>query len=297
MDKLLRAIELSLKATEASRDAVQEILKRGAETGIFFTGKHAGGEAEGFDLVFLGQGATQGGRMKIPGEDELKNIYQATEYLVRGNVPPEDLPPELRGRPHAGWRTIVVGGGDTAMDCVRTARRLNPEGEAWCLYRRTEAEMPGRAEERVHSREEGVRFEWLTLPVRFIGDEQGRVSAAECIRMKLGQPDAKGRRSPVPIEGSNFILECDTVVLALGYSVDQEIVETTPSLKATRWGTILVESEESGQTSREETYAAGDNVRGADLVVTAVAAARKAARTMHERLLALKARRANVLAA
>ena len=115
--------------------------------------------------------------------------------------------------------------------------------------------------------------------------------SAECIRMKLGKPDAKGRRSPLPIEGSNFILECDTAVLALGYSVEEEIAETTPELKVTKWGTLLVKSQETGETSREEIYAAGDNVRGADLVVTAVAAARKAARAMHGALLNLKARR------
>jgi glutamate synthase (NADPH/NADH) small chain len=249
---------------------------------------------EGFDLVFLGHGAIKGGGMKVPGEDTLKNIYQATEYLVRGNCAPEDLPPELRTLPHVGQRTIVVGGGDTGMDCVRTAKRLNPDGEVWCVYRRTEVEMPGRGEERVHAKEEGIKFEWLTLPVRFIGDENGCVKAAECIRMKLGAPDAKGRRTPVPIEGSNFILECDTVALAIGYSVEPEIAETTP-LKTTRWGTIWVKNEEegadSGLTSREEVYAAGDNVRGADLVVTAVAAARYAAASMHQRLMDIKERR------
>jgi glutamate synthase (NADPH/NADH) small chain len=244
--------------------------------------------AEGFDAIFLGEGATKGGVMKIPGED-LKNVYQATEYLVRGNLPDEYLPPSMRGLPHVGRKTVVIGGGDTGMDCVRTAKRLNPDGETWCVYRRTEAEMPGRAEERVHAKEEGVKFEWLTLPVRFIGDEDGCVQAAECIRMKLGAPDAKGRRTPVPIEGSNFILECDTVVLAIGYSVDPEIAETTPNLKTTKWGTILVATEdedpESGHTAREEIWAAGDDVRGADLVVTAVAGARHCAEAMHHYLL------------
>jgi glutamate synthase (NADPH/NADH) small chain len=236
--------------------------------------------------------------MKIPGEDTLKNIYQATEYLVRGNLPPELLPEVWRNLPdpkpnHTGV-TLVIGGGDTAMDCVRTARRLNPDAKVYCVYRRSEVEMPGRYEERVNAVEEGVQFEWLTAPVKFIGDEEGKVKAAECIRMRLGAPDAKGRRSPVPIEGSNYVVDCDTVALAIGYSPETDIPETTTNLKTTKWGSIVVESEETGLTSREDLYAAGDNVRGADLVVTAVAAARKAAFTMHQKLLAIREKKYRV---
>ena len=250
---------------------------------------------QGFDLVFLGYGAVKGGEMKVPGEDKFNNIYQATEYLVRGNLPVELLPDCWRNlpdpRPNHTGVTIVIGGGDTAMDCVRTARRLNPDSKVYCVYRRSEVEMPGRYEERVNAVEEGVQFEWLTAPVKFIGDEEGRVVAAECIRMKLGAPDAKGRRSPVPIEGSNFTYACDTVVLAIGYSPETDIPETTSNLKTTKWGSIVVESEETGLTSREDLYAAGDNVRGADLVVTAVAAARKAALSMHGKLIAIAEKR------
>ena len=177
------------------------------------------------------------------------------------------------------------------MDCVRTARRLNPNSKVYCVYRRSEVEMPGRYEERVNAVEEGVQFEWLTAPVRLLGNEKGEVAAAECIRMQLGAPDAKGRRSPVPIEGSNFTLPCNTVVLAIGYNPETEIPETTPGLQMTKWGTVLVQDEETGRTSREDLYAAGDNVRGADLVVTAVAGARKAALDMHQRLLAIKTRK------
>jgi glutamate synthase (NADPH) small chain len=246
----------------------------------------------GFDLLFLGYGAVKGGQMRIEGE-HLRNVYQATEYLVRGNLPPELLPPNMVNghadhRPHAGVRTIVVGAGDTAMDCVRTARRLKPEGQVWCLYRRTEAEIVGRMEERTHAKEEGVIFEYLTLPIRFLADETGAVRAAECVRMELGAPDAKGRRAPVPIAGSNFVLECDTAVLAIGYNADTEVAETAPDVKLTKWGTVVVESEDTGHTTREEIYAAGDDVRGADLVVTAVAAARKAAAAMHQKLMAMR---------
>ncbi|HXZ28504.1 MAG TPA: NAD(P)-dependent oxidoreductase [Terriglobales bacterium] len=279
------------------KEIVLEKLRALEELGIRFVCNYRVGREhpvdallqQGFGLVFLGYGAVKGGEMKIPGE-ELKHVYQATEYLVRGNLEHDLLPPPWQDssdpRPHAGAVTIVVGGGDTGMDCVRTARRLNPAGKVYCVYRRTESEMAGRAEERVHAKEEGVIFEWLTLPVRFLGNEKGEVRAAECIRMQLGEPDAKGRRSPVPVEGSNFLLPCDTVALAIGYSAETEVPETTQHLEATKWGTILVKSEETGETSREEIYAAGDVVRGADLVVTAIAAARKAALQMHQRLLA-----------
>jgi glutamate synthase (NADPH/NADH) small chain len=258
-----------------------------------------GAPDEGFDLVFLGYGAVKGGEMKIEGE-HLKHVYQATEYLVRGNLPTDLLPASLwdgkengaaNPHPHVGAVTLVVGGGDTGMDCVRTARRLNPNGKVYCLYRRTEAEMLGRIEERIHAREEGVIFEYLTLPIRFLGDKDGVLCAAECVRMELGAPDAKGRRSPVPIGGSNFTLPCDTAVLAIGYNADTEIPDSTPELKTTKWGTVIVESEETGRTTREDIYAAGDAVRGADLVVTALAAARKASATMHQRLMELKAKR------
>ncbi len=239
---------------------------------------------QGFDAVFLGHGACATNRMKIPGED-LKNVYNATEYLVRANLPDELLPENLHGGPRTGRRTVVVGGCDTAMDCVRSARRLCPEGEVWCVYRRSEVEMPGRMEERINAREEGMKFEWLTLPVKFIGDAEGKVVACECIRMKLGKPDAKCRRTPVPIEGSNFVLECDTAVIAIGYSVDDEIAQTTQDLKTTKWGTIWVNSEDHGKTSREEEiWAAGDCVRGADLIVTAMAPARRAARSIDRAL-------------
>jgi glutamate synthase (NADPH) small chain len=237
-----------------------------------------------FDAVFLGHGASSVNRMKIPGED-LKHVYGATEYLVRGNLADELLPKEMQGRPHAGQRTVVVGGGDTAMDCVRTARRLCPEGEVWCVYRRSEVEMPGRFLERIHAYEEGVKFEWLTLPVRFIGDGEGKVVACECIRMRLGPRDAKGRRSPVPIEGSNFTLECDTAVIAIGYSVEDDVAASAEDLKRTKWGTVWVNTEEEGMTSRqEEIWAAGDCVRGADLIVTAMVPARQAAISIDQSL-------------
>ncbi len=238
-------------------------------------------DVEGYDAVFLGYGAPIGGKIEIEGE-HLKNVYQATEYLVRGNVPFEDLPESLRELPHVGKHTVVVGGGDTSMDCVRTAQRLAPDSTVTLVYRRTEAEMQGRVEERVHAHEEGVVFNYLTTPTRFFGDDEGNVSGMELVRMELGPPDNSGRRRPIVKKGSEFTIECDTVALAIGYWPDPEIGETTPGLETHKWGLVKVESEETGRTTRPGVFAAGDNVRGADLVVTAVAAARKAAIAMDE---------------
>jgi glutamate synthase (NADPH/NADH) small chain len=169
------------------------------------------------------------------------------------------------------------------MDCVRTAKRLAPDSQVTLVYRRTETEMQGRAEERVHAREEGVAFDYLTTPMRFIGDADGNVSAVELVRMELGPVDNSGRRSPVPKKGSEFTIECDTIVLAVGYGPDAEIAETS-HVETRKWGLIKVDSEENGRTSHPGVFAAGDNVRGADLVVTAIAAARKAANAMDEYL-------------
>ncbi len=249
-----------------------------------------------FDAVFLGYGAPVGGKLEMDGES-LKNVYQATDYLVRGNVPFEDLPEWQRALPHSGKHTVVVGGGDTSMDCVRTAKRLAPDSQVTLVYRRTEAEMQGRAEERSHAHEEGVVFNYLTTPTKFIGDEEGEIVGMELIRMELGRPDISGRRSPVPIKGSEFHIDCDTVVLAIGYSADTEIPETTPGLAADRKGLIKVESEETGRTSRPGVFAGGDDVRGADLVVTAVAAARGAAHAMDQYLKDIKRTRVMTAAA
>jgi glutamate synthase (NADPH/NADH) small chain len=239
---------------------------------------------EEFDAVFLGIGAPIGNKAKLPGEDS-RGIYQATEFLVRGNLPLEDLPEAMRARPEIGKHMAVIGGGDTSMDCVRTARRLQvqsgmADGIVTDYYRRTEKEMPGRAEERVHARQEGVQFEFLVAPVRFIGDENGHVCQIEMQKMRLGKPDASGRARPEPIEGANEIVDADVVVLALGYNPDPLIPRSTPNLQTTKWGTFVVQNEDFAATTREGLYAGGDDVRGADLVVTAIAAGRKAACAM-----------------
>jgi glutamate synthase (NADPH/NADH) small chain len=236
---------------------------------------------EGYNAIFLGHGASQGVSLGAPGSD-LKEVYMATDFLVRGNLPPEQLPEGQREPIKIGRQVAVLGGGDTAMDCVRTAIRLGAE-KVTCVYRRTEAEMPGRADERVHAHEEQIQFEFLTAPLQFFGDENGRVKAIEVQRQELGEPDDSGRRRPVPIEGSEFTIEADTVVLALGYRVDPIIEETTPGLEAHRDHRIKVE-EGGGITTRIGVFAGGDCVNGADLVVTALADGRRGAVAIDEYL-------------
>ena len=223
-----------------------------------------------YDAVFLAQGAGLGKRLRLQGA-RLKHVYTATDFLVRANLPDDMLPPRLSGQPHVGRSAVVVGGGDTSMDCVRSAIRMGVE-QVTLLYRRTEAEMLGREEERRHAKEEGVKFEYLATPVAFLA-EDGAVSGVECVRMKLGEPDESGRRRPQPIPGSEFVLTADTVVVAVGYDVAQDFLTPDAGVDVDDWGRIV--TDEHGQTSRPGVFAAGDNVRGADLVVTALADARR----------------------
>jgi glutamate synthase (NADPH/NADH) small chain len=235
----------------------------------------------GFDAVFVGVGSEIDAPMEVPGED-LPGVYKATEFLMRGNVDPEFLPAELAARPKLGNKVVVIGGGDTASDCLRTAIRLGTT-EVTCVYRRTEKEMPGSKKDRNLAREEGANYQFLTQPIRFIAGEDGRLAQIECIRMELGEPDAKGRRKPVPVEGSNFILEADTAVLALGYWPDPIIGDTTPELKTHKYG-LIVADPQTGATTRPGVFAGGDDVSGPDLVVTAMAAGRRAAAAIHKYL-------------
>ncbi len=231
----------------------------------------------GFDAVFVGTGAGLGGSLAIPGEKENDGIYAATEFLVRGNLRPDQLPENMRDPLRMGKRVVVIGGGDTSMDCVRTAVRLGAENVT-CVYRRTETEMLGRTEERQHAREEGVRFEFLTIPLRFIG-EDGHVTGVECQRMALGEPDESGRRRPVPVPHSEFIVAADTVAIAIGYNADPTIKDAAPGVATNRWNLVEVHPE-TYMTSRPGVFAGGDNVNGADLVVTALADGRRAAQAI-----------------
>ncbi len=237
--------------------------------------------AQGFDAVFLGHGAGQGNQLGVPGE-ELDGVYMATDFLVRVNLPPEELPAHMRQPIEMGCRVVVIGGGDTAMDCVRSALRAGAE-QVYCVYRRTEAEMMGRHEERRHAKEEGVQFIFQAVPIRFVAEDGHRVHVARFQRVELGPPDESGRPRPVPVVASEFEIRADTVVIAIGYRVEKLLFQTTSGLEATDRGTVAADSE-TGRTSRAGVFAAGDSVRGADLVVAALADAKRAAAAIDEYL-------------
>jgi len=237
--------------------------------------------AEGFQAVFIGVGAGAPVFMNIPGEN-LMGIYSANEYLTRSNLMKAYLFPEYDTPIVRGKKVAVVGGGNVAMDSVRTALRLGAE-KAMIVYRRTEVEMPARKEEVHHAQEEGVEFLMLHNPVEYIGNEAGWVTGMKCIRMELGEPDASGRRSPVPIKGSEFVIDVDTVVVAVGTMANPIVPATTTGLETNKKGYILTK-DESGRTSREGIYAGGDIVTGSATVILAMGAGRKAAQAIHEYL-------------
>ena len=237
--------------------------------------------ASGFEAVFIGTGANRPVPVGIPG-DQLAGVYGARPFLVRANVEQNLRPSDLEDPPEVGRRVAVVGGGDTAMDCCRTALRLGSTAVT-CYYRRTEDEMPGNPEDRRLAREEGAAFEWLVSPVRLLDDGEGHVSGVRMVRTRLGEPDPSGRPHPIPIPGSHFDVCADTVVLALGFLPDPTLPRGTPGLEAGDRGLLVVDPL-TGRTTRDKVWAGGDNVRGPSRVAYAVAQARVAARDIHMRL-------------
>lgn len=235
----------------------------------------------GFEAVFLGTGAGLPRRGEMSGE-ELKGVHDASSFLVRANVEQNLRPSDLEDPPEVGRRVVVVGGGDQALDCCRTTLRLGGS-DVRCVYRRTEEEMPAHARDRWLAREEGVRFEWLTVPKRILGDEAGRVRAVECLRTRLGDPDSSGRRTPEPVPGSEFEIPAETVVLALGMEPDPGLVGKTPGLETADEGWVVVDPR-NGRTTREMVWAGGSNVSGPSPVAAAVAQARTAAADIHQKL-------------
>ena len=231
-------------------------------------------DQEGFEAVFIGTGAGLPKFMNIPGEN-LCGVFSANEFLTRNNLMKawrEDYLTPI----HAGKKVCVVGGGNVAMDAARTALRLG--AEVHIVYRRTEAELPARREEVHHAKEEGIIFDLLTNPVEVIGDEKGWVKALKCIRMELGEPDESGRRSPVPIPGSEFEIPTETVIMALGTSPNPLISKTTKGLETTRRGCLV--AGEDGATTRPGVFAGGDAVTGAATVILAMGAGRTAAKAI-----------------
>jgi len=237
---------------------------------------------EDHDAVFIGSGAGLPVFMGIEGEN-LNGIYSANEYLTRSNLMKAYKFPEYDTPVAVGKRVAVVGGGNVAMDSARTALRLGAD-KVFVIYRRSRVEMPARDEEIEHAEEEGIEFNLLTNPVKYIGDENGWVKEVECIRMELGEPDDSGRRRPVPVEGSEFRIEVDVAVVAIGNSPNPLIPDTTPNLKTQRWGNIEAD-EETGKTSRKGIFAGGDIVTGAATVILAMGAGKKAARAIHRYLM------------
>ena len=234
--------------------------------------------ADGFAAVYLGVGAGAPVFMNVPGEN-LSGIYSANEYLTRSNLMKAYLFPEYDTPIVRGKNVAVIGGGNVAMDSVRTALRLGAEN-AYIIYRRTEVEMPARIEEVHHAKEEGVQFKLLTNPVEYLGDENGWVKGMRCQRMELGEPDESGRRRPVPLQGSEYVIDVDTVVVAVGTMANPIIPATTPGLETNRRG-YLITKDETGKTSREGVYAGGDIVTGSATVILAMGAGKKAARAIH----------------
>ncbi len=228
-------------------------------------------DEEGFDAVFVGSGAGLPRFMGIEGEN-LNGVLSANEFLTRANLM-RAYDDEYDTPIYVGQRVVVVGGGNVAMDAVRTAKRLG--AEATIVYRRSEAELPARVEEVHHAKEEGIEFRMLTNPTRVIGDEKGWVTGLNCVRMELGEEDASGRRSPIEVAGSDFEIACDVVIMALGTSPNPLIASTTAGLETTRRGCIV--ADEDGRTSRKGVFAGGDTVTGAATVILAMGAGRKAA--------------------
>ena len=234
-------------------------------------------EEEHFDAVYIGSGAGLPKFMNIPGE-QLNGVFSANEFLTRSNLMKafkEDSSTPIQ----RGHKTVVVGGGNVAMDAARTTLRLG--SEVHVVYRRSEAELPARKEEVHHAKEEGIIFDLLCNPVEIKGDENGNVCGVTCIRMELGEPDESGRRSPVEVPGSEFVIDADTVIMSLGTSPNPLISSTTKGLEVNR-RKCIVASDETGATSKEAVYAGGDAVTGAATVILAMGAGKQAAKGIHE---------------
>ena len=240
---------------------------------------------EHFDAVYIGVGTGLPWFMGIEGEN-LGNVFSANEYLTRMNLMKAYRFPEYDTPMPKGNKVAVIGGGNVAMDCARTAIRTGAT-EVTIVYRRSRHELPARAEEVHHAEEEGIKFKLLTSPVKYIGTDFNTIKAMECIKMELGEPDASGRRRPVPIKDSNFTLECDMAIVAIGNGPNPIIFQSSPDIKRNKRGYIDV-NEKTNETSKEFVYAGGDIVTGSATVILAMGAGRIAANAMHKKLSSIK---------
>ena len=271
------------KAIVASE--VETLEKMGAEIECNFV---AGATAtiddlftEGFDAAYVGVGAGLPRFMNLPNENMI-GIYSANEYLTRANLMKGYLFPEYDTPVARGKNVVVLGAGNVAMDSARTAMRLGADSVK-IVYRRSRDEMPARAEELHHAEQEGIEFVLLTNPTQFFGNDQGRVTGMECLKMELGEPDDSGRRSPIPIPGSEYTVDCDLVVVSVGSNANPLLTNTTPDIKLNRWGNIVADPA-TGKTTKKGVWAGGDIVTGAATVILAMGAGRDAATSMHDYL-------------
>ena len=236
---------------------------------------------EGYDAVYVGVGAGLPRFMNLEGEN-LIGVFSANEYLTRANLMKAYLFPEYDTPVARGKNVVVLGAGNVAMDSARTAMRLGAESVR-IVYRRSREEMPARAEELHHAEEEGIEFVLLTNPTKFIGDENGHLCGMECLQMELGEPDDSGRRRPIPIEGSEYTIDCDLVVVSVGALANPLLTNTTPDINLNKWGNIVADPA-TGKTSRKAVWAGGDIVTGMATVILAMGAGREAADSIHDYL-------------
>jgi glutamate synthase (NADPH/NADH) small chain len=236
---------------------------------------------EGYDAIYVGVGAGLPRFMNIPGEN-LVGILSANEYLTRANLMKAYLYPKVDTPIPIGKNVVVLGAGNVAMDSARTAMRLGAESVK-IVYRRSREEMPARGAEIHHAEEEGIELFLLTNPTQYLGDENGRLTGMECLRMELGEPDDSGRRRPVAIEGSEFVVDCDLCIVAVGSGANPLLTSETPDMALNRWGNVVAD-EKTGKTTKKAVWAGGDIVTGAATVILAMGAGRDAANSMHDYL-------------
>jgi len=237
--------------------------------------------AQGYNAVYVGVGAGLPTFMNIPGEN-LIGVLSANEYLTRANLMKAYLFPEYDTPIVKGKNVVVLGAGNVAMDSARTAMRLGADNVK-IVYRRSKQEMPARKAEIHHAGEEGIEFFLLTAPTRFLGDEKGRITGMECLKMELGEPDQSGRRRPIPVKGSEFKMDCDLVIVAVGAGANPLLTQSTPELSLNKRGYIIADPE-TGKTTKKGVWAGGDIVTGSATVILAMGAGRKAADSIHNYL-------------